>query len=140
MFRFPYKFSLYSGKIYFISSNHFNNFFYTFIFITHIKYLLLAIAYNVLWASEVLVRGFGRSATEPDTHLLADPKGKSATAGEEFRTPPKVSVTFNHSYFFKDFLNVFRIFLKDHIMFPKFFFSMIAFTKSTFYIIVRRYR
>jgi hypothetical protein len=46
-------------------------------------------SYNVWRGSEVLSdsEGFGRSVAKPDTRLLADPKGKPAKAGEEFRTP-----------------------------------------------------
>jgi len=39
--------------------------------------------------SAELSKAFGRNVAKPDTRLLVDPKGEPATAGEEFRTPPR---------------------------------------------------
>ena len=43
---------------------------------------------------------------ETHTCLLAYPKGEHAKAGEAFRTQPKISVIFNHTCFFKNFLDI----------------------------------
>jgi len=43
---------------------------------------------------------------ESHTCLLAYPKGEHAKAGEAFRTQPKISVIFNHTCFFKNFLDI----------------------------------
>jgi len=49
------------------------------------------ISLNVLGISEVpsVARNLDGALARSDMHLLADPKGEHATAGEAFRTPPR---------------------------------------------------
>jgi len=71
------------------------------------------------WSPECEARKDLSERNESHTCLLAYPKGEHAKAGEEFRTQPKISVIFNHTCFFKNFLDIFFIFLKEYIGFGR---------------------
>ena len=87
------------------------------------------------WSPECEARKDLSERNESHTCLLADPKGEHAKAGEEFRTQPKISVIFNHTCFFKNFLDIFLIFLKEYIVLIEFLFSVFVINigKSTIF-------